>query len=146
MRFADVPEIVYFDTEFTERAGEIPELICVVGYNTKSQRWFEYWADEVPPQAPFSKNAVLIGYAMSSDLTCIESRGWCAEHFIDLHAEYKRYTNEIGKKVNTTLLSVRSLSDHAYQYRRKRPRTPNLHPRWTILSCGEADYTALLQK
>jgi hypothetical protein len=106
VRFADVPEVVYFDTEFTERCGEIPELICVVGYNTKSQQWFEYWADEMPSEAPFSKDALLIGYAMTSDITCIESCGWRARHCIDLHTEYKRYTNEIGKKVNTALLSA----------------------------------------
>jgi hypothetical protein len=106
MKFTDVPEIVYFDTEFTERPGEIPELICVVGYNTKSQQWFEYWADETPPETPFSKDALLIGYAMASDITCIESRGWRAKHFIDLHAEYRLHTNEIGNKVNTSLLSA----------------------------------------
>ena len=106
MRLMDFQEIVWFDTEFTERPGEIPELICVVGYNTKSQQWFEYWADEMPPETPYSKDALLIAYGMTSDITCIESRGWRAKHFIDLHAEYRLHTNEIGNKVNTSLLSA----------------------------------------
>jgi DNA polymerase-1 len=106
MRLEDFPEVVFLDTEFTERVGECPQLICFVGYEQKSDRWMRFFADEEPHRAPFHKDALLVGYAISSDLTCLQSLGWQGRYYLDLFAEYRLHTNELGNKSNASLLAA----------------------------------------
>src|SRR4030095_9985824 len=104
----DFGEVWFWDFEFTQPKGERPQPICMVAYESKSDRWLRLWQDELE-QCPFSTgdSSLFVAYSSSAEMSCHLSLNWPVPvHCIDLYPEFRNATNGLTLKKPNLLFAL----------------------------------------
>jgi len=142
----DFEENWFWDFEFHQPPGENPKPICMVAFESKSNRWLRLWQDELT-DCPFDTEdrSLFVSYAASAEMACHLALGWpTPKHCIDLYPEFKNSINGIGPK-QPNLLFAQSLWNPQHLQTRKRPMARRLYPWCAVHSRGTSRLIRILQ-
>jgi DNA polymerase family A len=108
----DDRQIIFSDSEYTPRNGDLPKVICVVSKNLATGEVWRTWREEcyARPAAPYpcDDSAILVSFNAMAELVTHLSLGWLLPPLvIDLMAEYRRLTNkDFGKHSRVPAFSL----------------------------------------
>jgi DNA polymerase-1 len=89
-------EIVLADFEFIDKAGERPDVVCLVAHELRSGRRFHLWRDQLGQEPPYriDDRTLFVAFYASAELTCHLALGWpMPKNILDLYAEFRCATN-----------------------------------------------------
>src|ERR1039457_4991406 len=95
---AGFDELVFVDFEFSQPAGSVPRVVCVVAKEVVSGRMFRIMLDEDAPTAPpwrTDKRCLFVAFAASAEMSCYLELGWeMPKYILDLFFECRNLTND----------------------------------------------------
>lgn len=110
-RFSVFSEIWVVDFEFIARAGENPDVVCMVAREVLSGREIAMWRDELRTlgAAPWNigPETATVAYFASAEMNCFRSLGWKSPAvIIDLFCEFRAETNGLPLPAGQGLLGA----------------------------------------
>src|SRR5262245_36958962 len=95
------PQVWVADAEFRPRAGEPPDVHCLVLREWRSEKTIRLWRDQLArmraPPHPVGPGSLFVSYSAMAELTCYLALGWelpC--RVLDLLVEFRWLTNGTG--------------------------------------------------
>ncbi len=109
----DFREVWFVDFEYRQPPGEIPDPICMVGYEQRSGRYLRLWRDDLSSlqASPIGtgRDVLFIAYNASAELSCYAVLGWPSPSAIlDLYVEYRNLRSGLGAPTGYGLLGCLS--------------------------------------
>ena len=107
-------EIWLIDFEFVAEPGCVPDVVCMVARELRSDRLIRLWRDELKPDPPFDigSDALFVAYMASAEMSCFLQLGWqMPVNVLDLYTEFRSETNGLVLPHGRGLLGA--LSYHA---------------------------------
>ena len=104
-------DVSLVDFEFSARAGERPNPVCLVAKKWFSGRTIRIWQDELrlmerPPYAT-GNDSLFVAFYASAELTCHLVLGWpLPTNVLDLFVEFRNLTNGLSIPCGATLLGA----------------------------------------
>lgn len=104
-------EIWLVDFEFSAQPGEMPNVLCMVAQEFISGRELRYWHDDLllmlKPPFNIGKNALMVCYYASAEISCFLSLGWRLPiNVLDLFTEFRCLTNGLNLACGNNLIGA----------------------------------------
>lgn len=82
------------DFEFSHKPGGLPEPLCLVAREVRTQELIRVWlADKLQPRPiTFGQGDLLVAYYASAEVGCFLELGWPVPPILDLYAEFRWLT------------------------------------------------------
>lgn len=116
MTMDDFREIWVVDFEFRAAPGELPDPVCLVAHEVRSNRRIHLWEDAMKSQpCPYGTgpDSVVIAYYASAEMGCHLALGWALPtNVIDLYAEFRVQTNGMVLPFSNGLLGALEFYGH----------------------------------
>jgi DNA polymerase I len=104
-------EVWCVDFEFSMKAGERPDPVCLVAWELRSGRKLRLWRDEFGMAPPYSTglDALFVAYYASAEIGCHLALGWPKpSRILDLFTEFRCWTNGLATPAGASLLGALS--------------------------------------
>lgn len=102
-------EVWLVDYEFTSRAGERPEPICLVAHEWRTGQKIRLWRSDFGATAPYptGRDVLFVAYYAIAEIGCHLALGWAVPvNVLDLFAEFRVLTNGRQRPCGDSLLGA----------------------------------------
>src|SRR6476661_5584561 len=102
-------EVWCVDFEFSMKAGERPDPVCLVAWELRSGRKLRLWRDEFGVSPPYSTSSdvLFVAYYASAEIGCHLALGWSTPKCVlDLFTEFRNCTNGVPTSNGNGLLGA----------------------------------------